>query len=394
MKVGIVGHGCVGKATALLGETPSIEVVCYDLEPEFCLPVGCSLEDVAGCEIVFICVPTPMAMNGACLLDEVTEVVSRLRDARSQAHLVIRSTVPPGTSRKLGCHTMPDALGEATAETDFRATSRWMVGVNDHLPSAHEYKDLFTDLVKVAKGAGVVESDVVAFVTPEEAEVVNYARNAYLATKVGVSNEIATYCERMGIRYDTVREHVGADARIGDSHLQVPGPDGKFGFGGPNLMKDLMAFCHAMDAVGTSSFILRPVMGRNARRDRPDEVWYSPPKVKVLTKEVVSGMTVGQLRTACQARHITVEKGVEREEIEKRLLQAPSTGESRALPVRPQQTGLPQPPGQTIPQPPVPQTQRNGLPQSFQSRPNPYAPGRTAGGQTVGFNGGVQQGFR
>ena len=353
MKVGIVGHGCVGKATALFGEASSVEVLCYDCEGELCLPIGTTLADISGCDIVFICVPTPMAMNGSCLLDNVTEVVSALREARTRAHLVIRSTVPPGTTRKLGCHTMPDALCEATAEADFRSTSRWMVGVNDHLPSAHEYKDLFTDLVKVAKGAGVVESDAVAFVTTEEAEVVNYARNAYLATKVGVSNEIATYCERMGIRYETVREHVGEDARIGSSHLQVPGPDGKFGFGGPNLMKDLMAFCHAMDAVGTSSFILRPVMGRNARRDRPDEVWYSAPKAKVLTKEVVTGMTVGQLRTACQARGITVEKGVEREEIERRLLEAPSPTSGSVSgpsvpPVR-QQTVLPQPPGQTIP---------------------------------------------
>ena len=262
--------------------------------------------------------------------------------------------------------------------------------------------------------AGIIDHADLGFVTPEEAEVIKYARNAHLAAKVGVSNEIATYCERIGVRYDVVRDHVGVDPRIGPSHMQVPGPDGKRGFGGTCLMKDLMAFCMAMDGVGTSSFILRPVLGRNARRDRPDEVWYQPPKKVEFTAEHISKLALSQIRSMCERRKIPMEQGVEREELETRILKQVQEetrqrdqAEREQLEERQRQQQMQQPQPAA---PPIqaaapmgnPFVQRAGGIMNMQTRPagrgGPVVQGGqgargTPAGPSVGFTGGVQSQF-
>ena len=75
-----------------------------------------------------------------------------------------------------------------------------------------------------------------------EAEMSKYVRNCFLATKVSFFNEIYTICQASNINYDNMIEGVKCDHRIGDSHCQVPGSDGKYGFGGTCFPKDLNAF--------------------------------------------------------------------------------------------------------------------------------------------------------
>lgn len=408
MRIGIIGHGFVGRATALFGGADDIDVLCYDVCPDLCSPEGTGLQDVAACDIVFVCVPTPMSMNGSCNLDTVTEVVGLLRAEECQGHIVVRSTIVPGTTRKLGCHHMPEFLTEQGWETDVKNTPRWIIGVNDHLPQAPAFRrDIQTLFSRVHK-AGIIQHADLGFVTPEEAEVTKYARNAHLAAKIGVSNEIATYCERIGVRYDVVRDNVGMDPRIGPSHMQVPGPDGKRGFGGTCLMKDLMAFCTAMDGVGTSSFVLRPILGRNARRDRPDEVWYKPPKQVELTAEQISNLALSQIRSMCQRRNIPMEQGVERGELETRILKGiqeetreRNQAEREASEARQrkqmQQAQPAAPPIQAAAPMGNPFVQRAGGMMNMQTRPagGPVVQGGQGApaGPSVGFTGGVQSQF-
>ena len=111
MKIGIIGNGFVGKATMQL-ECNDVEIYAYDINPEMCKPKGTSLNDMINCEIIFISVPTPMKENGECFLDIVQSVVNDLNKIDYDGHIVLRSTIPVGTSDSLNCFFMPEFLTE------------------------------------------------------------------------------------------------------------------------------------------------------------------------------------------------------------------------------------------------------------------------------------------
>ena len=98
IKIGIVGNGYVGKATALL-ECEKVRVFIYDKDPEKCSPLGLKMRELACCDFVFVCVPTPMNRDGSCNVEIVNSVVKELKSfGTPPQNIVIRSTVPVGTS--------------------------------------------------------------------------------------------------------------------------------------------------------------------------------------------------------------------------------------------------------------------------------------------------------
>ena len=318
--VGIVGNGTVGQATALL-QCNDISVIIYDIQPEKCVPENTTLEEVAKCEWVFICLPTPIGFHGSCQTDYIKEVIASLREYNTQAHLVIRSTVPPGVCRSFGVHSMPEFLREEHWESDFRDQTDWVVGVNDHLPSAQAFKTALQELLTSAKEAECIKGDQIDFLKAEEAELVKYARNAFLCTKVSFFNEIENFSKRLGVDFDSVRQAVCKDSRIGDSHSQVPGPDGKRGFAGKCLMKDLSALCLSMESYGVAPIMLRPVLGRNIRKDRPNGDWMKPAKPIRLSKTALEKQPIGQLRSLCAQRGINIRDCVEKSDLIEKIVQ-------------------------------------------------------------------------
>ena len=127
MKIGIVGNGFVGKATQIL-KTPQTEVIVYDINPELCKPFGTTIEHMADCKLVFICVPTP-DKNGRCYTGIVQTVVQELQAVGCQ-YIIIRSTVPPGTSDSLGTFFMPEFLTERNYLTDFENNKHCLIIVH------------------------------------------------------------------------------------------------------------------------------------------------------------------------------------------------------------------------------------------------------------------------
>ena len=121
MKIGIVGNGYVGNATSLLQEFEGIECFAYDIEPARCNPRGLKLKDLSKCDLIFVCVPTPMLIDGSCSTDSVERAIESLEDASVDLDkIVIRSTVPVGTCSELGVSFMPEFLTEANWQEDFR----------------------------------------------------------------------------------------------------------------------------------------------------------------------------------------------------------------------------------------------------------------------------------
>ena len=132
MKVGVIGAGFVGNAMSQL--KPGVDIIVWDTDENKRVPVDITFEDfVKHSEIVFIAVPTPMDKDGRCHTGIVESVVNDVRKIDSEQHIVIRSTVPPGTCARLGVSFMPEFLTERYWKTDFIRTTKWIIGTDDSI---------------------------------------------------------------------------------------------------------------------------------------------------------------------------------------------------------------------------------------------------------------------
>ena len=113
--IGIIGNGFVGKATRQLNSS-KVQLFVYDINPKQCYPPGITFEELSSCELIFICVPTPMEQNGKCHLNIVESIINRLNMIINKEYtsIVVRSTVLPGTCNRLGCHFMPEFLNSSS----------------------------------------------------------------------------------------------------------------------------------------------------------------------------------------------------------------------------------------------------------------------------------------
>lgn len=267
--VGIIGGGFVGKATSGF-KSSKTSVSIFDLQAELCVPKGVTIEDMYKCDVVFVAVPTPMSSDGSCHTNIVKKVVHDLKSHQVK-HIIIRSTVPVGTSEELGVHFMPEFLTEKHWKTDFFECGRWVIGVDDD--ENIQFKNIMTNIIHRCVEEGLLKSKNISFCSTKEAELIKYFRNCFLATKIGFCNEIYSLCRQLGLNYEHVRENACEDYRIGHSHSHVPGHDDKFGFGGTCFPKDLASLIHQFATHNVTSPILNAVQQRNVVMDRPGQDW-------------------------------------------------------------------------------------------------------------------------
>lgn len=274
MSFAIIGNGFVGQATKIL-KTQNTNMLVYDIDPNKCEPVGTTIKDLACCDIVFVSVPTPMGKDGRNHLGIVKNVVEQLKNNidTSKTHIVIRSTVLPGTSDELDCYFMPEFLTEKNWDFDFRNCKNWIFGLKNSDNDDFIYK--ITKIINLAHDAGNIKHNDIHFVRNGEAEMIKYFRNTFLALKVSFCNEIYDLCVHKNINYDVVQKLAPLDTRIGLSHTQVPGHDGRRGFGGTCFPKDTMALLREFEDSGVESFVLKGAVERNLKVDRPEKDWAS-----------------------------------------------------------------------------------------------------------------------
>ena len=221
MKIGIIGQGYVGTAIKVGFES------YYDLETydKFSTAKStCNLPDlVAECEVIFVCVPTPMNDDGSCHTDIVESVIKDIDKWSSRYHkdinpiVVIKSTVPPGTTDRLNKKFKninvifnPEFLTEANFIEDFKNQTRIILG------GTRKGTNLLRQVYsKVFPTAHIIKTGSIT------AEMVKYMTNAYLATKVSFSNEIKQICDKLDIDYDKVVEYAILDERLGKTHFGV-----------------------------------------------------------------------------------------------------------------------------------------------------------------------------
>ena len=268
IKIGIVGGGVVGIATQKF-QTPLNLISTYDTDEKKCIPPGTTFQDVASSDLIFVCVPSPSNEDGSADIRTVEKVVAQLKTANAKT-IIVRSTVPVGTCDALGVYHLPEFLTEKNWRQDFVETAQWVLGSpprDDH----SQVHSLFTSLIINAFEFYAIQSPQIRFCSNVVAEMVKHYRNTLLSVKVSYCNELAQFCHIKGIEYNQVRQIATADKRIGDSHTQVPGPDGLKGFGGKCFPKDSKSLFYEMRKVGMKAPLLAGALQRNREEDRPPE---------------------------------------------------------------------------------------------------------------------------
>lgn len=295
MKISVIGGGYVGLVSAVcfaqLGHTVGLIEIDIDrassisrgspqiyekgLEAllskhlEKSLHVSTAYDAIPDTEIFFICVGTPEGDNGhpdLSMIQSACQSLGRsLIDMDSYHVVVVKSTVPPGTTEGLVVPTVlehsqragdeigfcmnPEFLREGRAVEDFMHPDRIVIGSNDSRAgdwAESAYRGIEAPIVRT----GI-----------KSAEMIKYASNAFLATKISFANEIGNLCKRLGIDVYEVMEGVGMDHRISPHFL-----DAGAGFGGSCFPKDLSALIHLAEGMNEEPLILRSVQNVNERQ--------------------------------------------------------------------------------------------------------------------------------
>jgi len=239
LKMGIVGHGFVGKAVDYGFEHPTVEK--FYVDPNYETTIDDLIEWRPN--ISFICVPTPMGEDGAIDPIHIYDSVFKLLN-HNDGGIVIKSTVTPdvmekivrkaGTIQKIKRIVYnPEFLTERNAMEEFINPDFQVLGGHQESTSAVQ------ECYRVHSITNSCEFHHMGLL---EASFVKYSINTFLATKVTFFNQLFDLCQVTGSNFSLITRAMAADSRIGNSHMKVPGPDKKRGFRGACFPKDVAAF--------------------------------------------------------------------------------------------------------------------------------------------------------
>ncbi len=276
-KIGIFGNGFVGSAVQF-GFSPSTgcdyEVRVYDKDPA--KSVDTIEETVNESEFIFLSVPTPSNKDGSMNLDIVEQALADISRVNENEHniVLLRSTVVPGTTRELQSKFdnlrivfNPEFLTERNAKYDFINQARIIIGGGDTMIQKHEVEKV-GGLYRSRFG----ESQPVIETNWETAELIKYMSNCFFTTKISFMNEMYQVAEKCGVDWGVALDGFFRDGRVGHSHMNVPGPDGKFGFGGSCFPKDMQAMITFAESLGIEPFVLLGAWDKNLDV-RPEQDW-------------------------------------------------------------------------------------------------------------------------
>jgi len=299
MKISVIGGGYVGLVTGTCFAELGHDVTIIEIDPEKVrainngkppiyengledllgkntgkrLHASIGYESVASAEIVLISVGTPPKPDGSANLSYIesasTSLGKALKNTSAYCVVVVKSTVPPGTTEKIvrpavlraagktekeiGFVMNPEFLREGRAVDDFLHPDRIVIGSSD--PRAGDrVAEVYTNL-----RVPVLRTDLTA------AEMIKYTSNAFLATKISFSNEIGNICKNLNIDVYEVMKGVGLDPRIGPLFLNAGA-----GFGGSCFPKDVSALVSLAKEAGENPVLLESVLAVNEHQ--PDRI--------------------------------------------------------------------------------------------------------------------------
>jgi UDPglucose 6-dehydrogenase len=268
-KIGIVGNGFVGSAVRY-GFSPNVgcdaEVKVYDKNPNKSTD---TLSDVIKSDIIFLSVPTPSNLDGSMNIDIVDRALTDIDEHGTNAVILLRSTVVPGTTKKLQDKYPnlrlvfnPEFLTERSANFDFINQDRVILGgdINDVEVAENLFKSRFGSTLSILK------------TNYETAELIKYMTNTFFATKISFLNDMKLIADKSGVIWKDAIDGFIRDGRVGHSHLDVPGHDGKYGFGGSCFPKDIQALINFGKELGIEMSVLKGAWKTNLKV-RPEKDW-------------------------------------------------------------------------------------------------------------------------
>ena len=256
MNIGIIGQGFVGTAV-YEGLKQYHKIETYDIvKASTCKTLE---ELVETSDVIFVCLPTPMKKDGSCHIGIVENTLLGLDVINKCKTVVVKSTIPPGTTemwnkkfKNIQVVFNPEFLTEANSIEDFKNQNRIIIG--GPRPATTKVKRVFA---KAFPKVPIIKTGSTT------AEMVKYFLNSFLATKVSFANEMYQICNGLNIDYDKVTEYAIYDERLGRSHLNVPGPDGDFGYGGHCFPKDVNALIKVAQNLSIEPHMLKATNEKN-----------------------------------------------------------------------------------------------------------------------------------
>lgn len=304
MRVTVVGMGYAGLVTALGFAEYGNDVVGLDVDelkiadlnagsvpfyepglPEllhrnrprirFTTSARTAVRDPEPADVIFLCVGTPATAAGKANLDHLFAAVDALAPHLEVPQiLVVKSTVPPGTCRRVAARlrehaclvpvaSAPEFLAEGTAVRDVLQPHRIVLGVDT--PAESVAANLFgvRATLELLHRPIVRDPSRIVVMDTRSAELTKYASNAMLATRISFMNELANLCDAIGADIVQVRAGVGMDPRIGDQFLHA-GP----GFGGSCFPKDIAALIYAAESHNVELRVVPAVLTTNRLQQR------------------------------------------------------------------------------------------------------------------------------
>tara|TARA_B110000879_G_scaffold103590_1_gene139824 strand:- start:22363 stop:23175 length:813 start_codon:yes stop_codon:yes gene_type:complete len=252
--IGIIGQGFVGNAVYQKFKN-HFSVDTFDIDAS---KANASYEKVIQNNFIFICLPTPMNPDGSCNTCIVEGEIEKL-DKLGKYTIVVKSTIIPGTTKawnkKYNSDIVfnPEFLTEKNAVKDFENQKHIILG--GPKKATEKIKNIFAVVFKKAKISCIEET---------EAELLKYFLNTFLAVKVSFANEMYQLSEKLRVDYDNLLSMVLEDERIGKTHLNVPGHDGSFGFGGHCFPKDLKALLKLTNELNVPNNVLKASEATNS----------------------------------------------------------------------------------------------------------------------------------
>jgi UDPglucose 6-dehydrogenase len=255
-KIGIIGLGFVGGE---IKGSLSFDDVFIIIDPA--KGFTATYQEIADkTEGVFVCVPTPMGDDGVCDTSFLVNVLDNLKSVNYSGVIISKCTAPPSTYETLNdqfpnlVHA-PEFLTAANATRDYISGKFSIIG--GKIPAYVREAERIIRITQIDLGENVCHCSI------GEAALAKYTINSFLATKVAFMNELYEIATSAGLDYDTIAKMVRMDSRIGNSHMQVPGPDGSFGFGGACFPKDTSALLKYAESLGQTPMVLDAAVRKN-----------------------------------------------------------------------------------------------------------------------------------
>lgn len=234
MQIGIIGFGYVGSAVGWAHRRQK-QII---RDPK--LKDSADLQKFVNCDAIFVCLPSPSLEDGRCdssILEKGLEELFSIVRFEKPIPIICKTTAPPSVYERL--HKLypnivysPEFLTAANNIADYLNADFFVIGGHT------EWCERAREIIRL--GVPLTDRNFI-YTDIKTASMFKYVMNSYMAMKVTFVNEFYELCQAEGIDWKTIKKLAGYDDRIGRTHMDVPGPDGQFGWGGSCFPKDVAA---------------------------------------------------------------------------------------------------------------------------------------------------------